>query len=309
MSGFYLFKEIITRWKLILAASALAALCTYSYFKINPQKYISTVSFYIENYNSQGAQEIKLNDNDIVFIKSVDADRLFNMTTSSKMTRHLIEKFDLYKHYGIDKKKDFYLEKATVQLLSNITVTQTMHSAIAVKVQDMDKLMAANIANELFEYLNLMNKEILVETIEKKVKIYEQVLKNMRAQTDIQIQQLKEVLDKCNTLSNSGVAINKNDDFVVDLRLKLVQLASRLNITNNDIQKAVQLYGVSVESIQKQNLPTLTLINYALPEIKSNRRDIAMYMLGFSIVAAWAAAALIALYMRYKAELKSADLL
>lgn len=305
MNIFYLFKEIITRWKLILAAALFAALITYSYFKLNPPKYTSTVSFYLENLGAPGSQEIKLNDNDMVFIKSVDADRLFNMTTSSKMTRHLIEKFDLYSHYGIDKKKDFYREKATLSLLSNISVTQTLHSAISVKVEDTDKLMAANLANEVFDYLNKLNQEILVENIEKKAKIYEQVIKNMNSQTDVQIQQLKEVLDKCNTLSGSGVVIGKNDDFVIDLRLKLVQLASQLNITNNDIQKAVKLYGISVESIQKENLPSLTIINYALPEIQSNRRNIAMYMLGFSLLAAWATAALIALYIRFKAELKS----
>jgi capsular polysaccharide biosynthesis protein len=305
MNIFYLFKEILIRWKLILAAALFGAICIYAYFKFNPPMYSSTVTFYLENSSAQSTQEIKFNDNDLVFIKSVDADRLFNMTKSSKMTKHLIEKFDLYTHYGINKKKDFYIEKATAQLLSNISVTQTLHSSISVKVQDYDKLMAANIANEIFFFLNKMNQDILVGNIEKKFKIYEQVLQNMRSQTNSQVQQLKEVLEKCNTLYNTGVANGKNAEFVVELQVKLVQLTNRLSVTNSDIQKAVEIYGISVESIQKENLPTLSLINQALPEFESNRRNLAMYMLVGSIVAAWAAATIIGLYIQHLTDLKS----
>lgn len=304
MTSVELIRELVAKWRLILLAALLGGSSTYLYYKLNPSEYLSTVSFYVESPAQQGNQDIKLSETEVVFVRSIDAERIYNMVKSSQMIKHLIEKFDLYNHYGINVKKDFYYEKAFGILTSKIKVNQTLHNAIEVIVQDKDKLMAADLANEIFVYLNVMNRDIIIANIEKKVRIYEKVISNLKAHTDSEVSKLLMVVDKCKALQDKRVYSINDKDFIFDLRVTIAQLANEFSNTSNDFSKALKIYGVSVQDMQKENIPNLSIINTALPEIKSNRRQVFLYTFGVSFFSAWLAIGMILVWYRYKLEIK-----
>lgn len=304
MTSVELIKELVAKWRLILFAALLGGSSTYLYYKLNPSEYISTVSFYVESPSQQGNQDIKISEKDVVFVRSIDAERIYNMVESSQMIKHLIEKFNLYEHYGINVKKDFYYEKAFGILTSRIKVNQTFHNAIEVIVQDKDKLMAADLANEIFAYLNVINREIIVANIEKKVRIYEKVISNLKTQTESEVNKLLVVVEKCKELQDKKFYTLNDKDMIFDLRFKMAQLANEITNSSVDISRSLKIYGVSVEDMQKENIPSLIIINTALPEIKSNRRQVFLYTFGVAFFSAWAAIGMVLVWYRYKLEIK-----
>lgn len=98
-----------------------------------------------------------------------DMDKLMTIAQSSELTTHLIKKFDLFTHYDIDstgKKAQFKIRE---HLNALYEVKKTKYEAIELSIEDKDPVLAAKMANEARETLNLIAKKLTKETQAKQL--------------------------------------------------------------------------------------------------------------------------------------------
>jgi len=103
-------------------------------------------------------------------------DRIVSVAKSSQLFTHVIEKFDLFQHYEIDTSQEFYLSKAISRFRKNYKSFKNEYRGIELHVLDHDRVMAAKIANELVSKIDEINKNMLLESRKKVLKVFEERL-------------------------------------------------------------------------------------------------------------------------------------
>ena len=302
--GFGLIKEIVKNKRLIIIVALIVATITIIYQLYTPMAYESTVSFFVDNNESQNT---KANEGDLNTITYSDAngDRLYHMAKSTEMIDHLVKKFNLYYHFGIDSNSAMHYEMLNVTMQSNIRVRITEHNSISITVTDNDKMMAAKIANEIFMKLDIMTKDLIISTAEKKIKIYDQLLRDMKKQSFSQTEEFKKLIDGVSSLIGKQHLLNSENNLVYDLKGQLELLSLQLSSINNDLLKTIKVYEIASIALKKENLPTLRIINIALPDSNSHKALSAIfYVLGFSFIAAFITIFIIGLLYNYREPLK-----
>ena len=74
---------------------------------------------------------------------------VMNAISSAPMEDHLIKRFGLYEHYGIDTTSEFYQGQAVKRLRSSISLKKTPYNTIDITVNDPYRYVAYEIANEI----------------------------------------------------------------------------------------------------------------------------------------------------------------
>lgn len=115
-----------------------------------------------------------------------DIDRILTLAESNEVIDHLIQKFNLYKHYEIDStavKAPFKVRKAFMKLYN---VTKTKRDAIELSMEDEDPELAAQIANEARNRIDEIGRNLiksslakLINTTKKSMVIKEESLKEL----------------------------------------------------------------------------------------------------------------------------------
>ena len=105
-------------------------------------------------------QRIYGNDNDL--------DRLLSLSQSSKVNDYLIEKFNLYDHYEINRDNPKAKHKLLLKLNKYYETKKTKYDAINLTVEDKDPEMAANMANAARGRIDALA-QVLVKESQKKL--------------------------------------------------------------------------------------------------------------------------------------------
>lgn len=85
---------------------------------------------------------------------SEDIQRVITAATSQPVLDHLVDSFDLYEHYDIDKDSRRSAHKIKEKLLDRYKVMRTKHDAIELSVEDTDPVLSAAMANGAREKIN-----------------------------------------------------------------------------------------------------------------------------------------------------------
>ncbi len=194
---------------------------------------------------------------------SMTTSRIQQLIYSKEMTDRLISKFQLYSHYDINPNSEFSYSLIKKILKKKITYKLQSGEIISISVQDKDPHFAAAVANEIGEKMSLMNKEMIVESLQKKVKLNEMILTEMSAmynKTNLDLNdclaQLKEI-SKTNRLEN-----NLQWESTVNNFQSLTNIFSSKweNLTNSD--KFLKLINISTTELF---IPEIRIIQPATP--------------------------------------------
>lgn len=177
-----------------------SAIFSSSWF-ITP-KYKSSVIMFPVSTNSISKALLASNTNntqDIMeFGAEEQAEQMLQILYSSKIKKRIIDKFDLFNHYGIEldsktKMTDLYREYE-----ENITYKRTEFMAVEVTVMDKDPEKAAAIANEISNLVDTVKNEIQKERAIEGCKIVEEEYKHMMAE-------MKKTSDSLNLIRSLGI--------------------------------------------------------------------------------------------------------
>jgi uncharacterized protein involved in exopolysaccharide biosynthesis len=153
------------KWILIsvsIAAFIISAIISL----VIPPKYKSTVIMYPAASISMSKSLVETGSptsdakDARTFGEDVEAERLLQILNSEQLINHLIEKFNLKKHYKVDSTSKFYMTTIKNTIASNIKSQRTKYKSIKTDVFDEDPQMAADMANEITSYVDTIYYEI-----------------------------------------------------------------------------------------------------------------------------------------------------
>ena len=152
------------RKTLILVCLVVAVVSLIASFLVTP-KFKSTAIVYAPRTNS--VAKILLNEesyNERLDMKAYaddeETEQMMEILISREIKDILIDKFDLYNHYGLGEGVSYRQTKMYKYLKGNIEVKRTQYGAIAVSVIDKDPQIAADMANEILVLLDSVKNRI-----------------------------------------------------------------------------------------------------------------------------------------------------
>lgn len=184
-----------------LVAVGLVASIGASIVSLSMEEYYeSSVIMFASSQHSLGEQffeELKKNDL-LAYGETEDAERLLQLLNSDRIRSRIIEKYDLYDHYGIAEDQPGARSAMGLQYASNVSSRLTRFGSIQVRVLDTDPFMARDIANDM---------AYLVDSVSNKMRNdrardgYEVALNSLRSMSRL----IAEAEDSLATLHQLGI--------------------------------------------------------------------------------------------------------
>jgi len=107
-----------------------------------------------------------------------DINRTVAMAESGVIRDYIVKKYDLAKRYEYDTTKAADAYYLTQEYHGNLDVKETNKGAISITFYDKDADTAALIVNDVIEQINIINKSIIIDAIQKQFKTYKKVMQD-----------------------------------------------------------------------------------------------------------------------------------
>lgn len=231
--------------------------------------YSSTGSFFVNDMNvlSSANVDLKIVDN---LTPSDNFNRIFQQVISTSVQDHLIKKFDLTKHYGVDSTKEFYLQQTGNILKKNISVKKNTYNTILVTVNDEHRYLAADMVNEIMKYLDELNRDYYAKNIERKLKISEAFLIEIKKDNTAKSRSIDSLLSEMHKLTTLANRSTTSSISMLELEQRLGILINELSNSTHDLMNSQKLYNLSLQALNQKNYNTITVVQSAMPAPKSN---------------------------------------
>ena len=190
------------RKTLILVCLVVAVISLIASFLVRP-KFKSTAIVYAPRTNS--VAKILLNEETYnerldmkAYAEDEETEQMIEILNSREIKDVLIDKFDLYNHYGLGEGVSYRQTKMYKYLKGNIVVKRTQYGAISVSVLDRDPQIAADMANEILVQLDSVKNRI---DHERTIAAYNL----LQRQLDIVDAEVQRIDDSVQVLMENGV--------------------------------------------------------------------------------------------------------
>ncbi len=188
------FFKTLWNWRkpiLIVAGVAIVGSTVITDPHIMPPYYESKAIFYPLNPNMTSSGTLFSGGDNYLFGGSNDIDRILSIASSAPLELYIVNKFHLFQHYKIDSANESYPIYAVLnELEDNYRATKNDKGAIEIIVQDHDKILAAQIANEIVTKLDETNRDLLNENKKKILEIY----KKKKIEKDQEVKNLTDTI-------------------------------------------------------------------------------------------------------------------
>ena len=251
------------RWTFLLICTGVLASCFYFYH--TRTYYTSRITFLV---NSSNVAEVLWDRSPDGSIDVVNDDRGFNrinqIVFSSQMIDYLISKFDLYDHYKIPREsKNSYMRVAGI-LKRRMGVSMTKTKIITVQISDgLDYNVAANMANAIGKKINDINRQITIENLTRKTEIFESLAKDLKASSSKEFDQMDSLMKSMQRFLASTI---KDESYRQLLVMNIENLQSKSETYFKDLFESYKYRLYSLYSLQEKNLPTISILEKALPD-------------------------------------------
>ena len=204
-SGFNILLLIVKYWKTFLIVGIVSAVVSFTlstpYF-IKPKFKSSVIMF---STSSNAVSQLILaegNYNEFLDVTQFGDDehieQMIQILNSREIKDHMIAKFNLIDHYDIDTTKKYWKTKLYKFVKNNIQFSRTDNLAVEITVEDTDPVLAANMANEIADYYDILKREIVQQRSKEAFAILEEEMKL----TD---QLIMELTDSLSRIMSKGV--------------------------------------------------------------------------------------------------------
>jgi uncharacterized protein involved in exopolysaccharide biosynthesis len=224
--------KIIFKWrKHLMILGLLAAIGSSVVALMLPVYYKSTASFYASNpalmdrqtlFNTQGGAESRIE----YFGAKKDIDRALSLAQSASLAGYIINKFDLYDHYKIDTNTtQYYMTQVNKEFADNYIPMKTDLGGIEITVFDTKPQMAADIANEIVEKVDDMNKKMIMENKKKIIGMFKNKLTEKEGSVN-------ELSDRMASMRQNLNTVQDQEQFNL-LEKRLASMIEELNLLSS----------------------------------------------------------------------------
>lgn len=230
----------------------------------------------------------------------VNVNRIFLFAHSSEMMNHLIKKYRLFQYYQVDSTAPFAYARLVNRLSGNIHLMKKDFNIIEITVSDRDRVLPATMANEIVTKLNSINESYVKLQLKRKIVVNQGMhgyLKNELKQEDEKLAVLIE------NFKTAVKVYEKNKVEVTNLQFSLKDLSQNIINKENELIQIQQLNYVLLQTLEKEHLDTITVINMALPDYRSTFTPILLISFFVSILSFGLMIVLLNGYLIYKKEI------
>lgn len=259
---------------MLILAGSFYTYHTHSY-------YTSHITFLV---NSTNIAEVLWDRNNDGPMDEFNDDRGFNRINqiiySSQMMDYLINKFDLYTHYRIPKESEDSYLAVTEMLKEHMGVSIAKTKIITVQISDrLDYNVAANLANAIGKKINDINRQITLENLSRKTEIFESLAKDLRSSSSREFTQMDSLLKGMQGWLQTSI---HDEGYRQLLDMSMENIKSKSEDYFKDLFESYKYRLYSMYSLQEKNLPTISVLEKALPDKNSkSENDIFIYPLLF----------------------------
>lgn len=132
------------------------------------------------------------------FGEEEDVEQLMQILLSSEIRNRVIEKYDLFEHYNIDRNSKYANSQIYRKFESNVEISRTEYMSIRIDVLDEDPQIAALIANDIAALVDSMYSKIQKERVTKAFNIVEREFFSQK-------EKIKTIEDSLNALGKLGI--------------------------------------------------------------------------------------------------------
>ncbi len=249
--------RILLKWlKPIIIVCVITAVGSAAISLMLPNYYMSTTIFQPANphymepkslYDTEaGGQTVYL------FGGPNDVYRLLTLAESRELQDYVIEKYDLYDYWEIEKDAKFAEFKIRERFNKYIKTYQTPNGMMQSEVSDTDPQLAATICNDIIGYLDVMNKRVVTEKMKDKLAYFEKDQIRLRDK----VQMFKDSLVQI-------IQITPDDTLTQNLLEKLMETAmGQYNVSN-------MIYEQQSKALS-QEYSTLYIMESAVPATRKS---------------------------------------
>ena len=240
------------------------------YYQKNTE-YESRITFLV---NSSNMAEMLWNHGADGPMEVINDDRGYNRINqiiySSQMIDYLIEKFSLYKHYSIDPKHESGYLYVSSRIKDNLKISISKTRIISVQVTDrLDYNVAANMANAIGKKINDINRQITVESLTRKTEIFESLSKDLRLSSQHEFSQMDSLMRDLKRFVAGSV---KDEGYKQLMMMHMENMESKSEQYFKNLFESYKYRLYALYSLQEKNLPTISVLEKALPNKKSKSR-------------------------------------
>jgi uncharacterized protein involved in exopolysaccharide biosynthesis len=159
-------------WKTLVIVGVVAALASAGASMLITPKYKSSVIMMATTSNAV-SQMIMIANNYNEFLDATQfgddrkIDQMLQILNSREMKDHLIEKFNLIVHYDIDTAQKYWKTKLYEQVKNGCSFSRTDFMGVQISVMDVDPQFAAEMANEIADYYDVLKRKIIKQRSEE----------------------------------------------------------------------------------------------------------------------------------------------
>jgi len=272
------FLRLVKGWrKPILIVCSIAVVGTFIITDphIMPPYYKSECIVYPSNPELTSAQNLFDNTQSTMFGVSSDADRILQIAQSKPIELYMVHKFHLFQHYKIDSAKEDYPQDAVIkEFESNYSVIRNERGAIEISVEDHDKQLAADMANEVTNHIDQTYKDVVNGNKEKILGIYEQKINDNQKKIKLLTDSILSLKTKFNFFDGinrmgSNLGATSNDAFQKAYE-SIKMLEAQEQFTIKDLNNSLTDYSQYQASINK-DVPTIYIVEKATPAERKSR--------------------------------------
>jgi hypothetical protein len=200
------FIKILMLWKkeLLKAIIAIFVISVIGSLLL-PNYYQAETTFYAASPDLAKPIPIGGDEKDVrIYGDDKDLDRLFTIASSHEVIHFLIDSFDLYTHYGIDRESAKASFKVREKLMTNYKTIKSKYGALLLIVEDKDPVFSANIANAARNKIDLIAQQIVKSSQLKLIENYNSNIRLKQIQSDSLASKLKLIKEKANVYETWG---------------------------------------------------------------------------------------------------------
>lgn len=232
-----------------------------------PSRSFSVSKLLIEQ--NMGAQEdyMELGDDD-------DAEKLLQMLNSSDIRVWVADKFDLWKHWRIEKDNKYALHYLKLKWEDMVCFKRTNFLSVRVEVYDYEANRAADIANSIIDFADsvkyAMNKEIAGKALKIVKEEYDNTTLRIKELED-SLQKIKElgVLDYKSEITaytkSMARAIEKGNDAAVNKLQQKLDVLKKYGVAFDDLAGNLKKYRLKYPLIKFKYDEALVNYNSVIP--------------------------------------------
>lgn len=175
---------LIIRWrKVLLIVGIAAALLSAGISMLITPRFKSTVIMMSTSSNALSQMVLLSNNNEHLdaaqFGDDEKIDQMLQILNSREMKDHLIKTFNLREHYEIDTNSKYWKTKLYKTTNDNFRFSRTRFMGVEINVLDKDPQLAADIANEIADYYDVLKGEIVRQRTEKAFEIIQKSMEQI----------------------------------------------------------------------------------------------------------------------------------